>query len=91
MALSKENYELANTLKTENAYIRIDTIGGSKHSIHLDVKIYASQQAAQDDLPYIEQKTYSFTPIVDNKSLNYHKQGYEYIKTLSEYADAVDC
>jgi len=32
-----------------------------------------------------------FTPSVSDGSTNFIQQGYEYLKTLPEFADAVDC
>ena len=39
----------------------------------------------------IEYKQYTFIPSVADGSANFIQQGYEYLKTLPEFADAVDC
>lgn len=90
MALSK-TINLQNGLTVDNAYIRIDTVVGSKDLLNITVKSYISQQAFQEGKAYLEQKLYSFTPSVEEETSNFIKQGYEYLKTLEEYQDAVDC
>lgn len=89
MALSK-NINLENGLTVENAYIRIDSLAGNKDLLTITVNSYVSQEAFQDGKPYLEQKLYSFTPSVEEEAPNFIKQGYEYLKTLEEYQDAVD-
>lgn len=71
-------------------YIRIDTISGYKGGLDISVNSYASQSAFEANEGYLEQKKYTFVPSVEDDSPNFIKQGYEYLKTLSEYADAVD-
>lgn len=90
MALSK-TITLNNGLVVENAYIRIAEIAGNKHFLNLIVHSYISQQAFQEGKTFLEQKLYSFIPSVEEGVTNFIKQGYEYLKTLEEYQDAIDC
>ena len=90
MALSK-NITLQNGLEVEKAYIRIDTVNGYKGLLSISVNSYISQKAFQDGKPYLEQKTYAFTPSVEEEAPNFIKQGYEYLKTLPEFSDCEDC
>lgn len=90
MALSK-NIVLNNGLTVENAYIKIDTVGGYKGGLDISVNSYISKDGFESGKGYLEQKIYNFVPSVEDTSLNFIKQGYEYIKTLDEYKDAVDC
>jgi hypothetical protein len=90
MALSK-TINLQNGLTVSNAYIRIDSIAGNKDILTISVGSYVSQQAFQEGRACLEQKTYSFTPSLEEGSANFIKQGYEYLKTLDEYQDASDC
>jgi hypothetical protein len=89
MAL-KQNITLNNGLNIENAYIRIDTFSGSKKSVQIIVNSYISQESFNNGIGYLEQNIYTFTPDVSNTAKLVIKQGYEYIKTLEEYKDAVD-
>ena len=70
-----------------NAYIRIDAVRGSKKHIELFVNIYENRES---DRPIIS-KLYDFSPSVEENSKNFIAQGYEYLKTLPEFSDAVDC
>lgn len=89
MALSK-NIILQNGLEVENAYIRIDTVNGYKGSLSISVNSYISQEAFQNGQPYLEQNIYHFVPSVEDNAPNFIKQGYEFLKTLDEYEDAID-
>ena len=69
------------------SYVMIKSIRGNKSKISLQVVFYADNSKEQD----IEYKQYTFTPSVADGSTNFIQQGYEYLKTLPEFADAVDC
>ncbi len=88
MALSK-NIVLGNGLTVDNSYIRIDTISGYKSGLDISVNSYVSRQDFKDGKGYLEQKFYNFVPNVDDNAKNFIKQGYEYLKTLDEYKDAI--
>lgn len=62
-----------------------------KDLLTINVKSYVSQQAFQEGKEYLEQKFYSFIPSVEEGSVSFIEQGYEYLKTLEEYQDAIDC
>lgn len=76
--------------KVDEAYIRIDTISGNKNEIVSSVNSYTSQQAFLEGSPYLEQKFYIFTPDVSPNAPEMWTQGYNYLKTLSEYTNAID-
>lgn len=67
-----------------NVYIRIDNISGGK----LFLNITASYKKGVDQEPF-KTFTFSFAPTLDGA--NFIAQGYDYLKTLPEFADAVDC
>lgn len=90
MAISK-TINLQNGLTVEDAYIRIDTVARNKDLLTINIKSYVSKQAFQEGRSYLEQKIYSFTPSVEENAPNFIKQGYEYLETLEEYQDAIDC
>lgn len=90
MALIK-NIILNNGIIVNNAYIRVDTVNGCKGGLTISVNSYISKEAFDNGQGYLEQKFYYFIPSVEDGSLNFIKQGYEHLKTLPEYVDAVDC
>lgn len=90
MALLIRNYELGNGLFSYEGYIVIDTISGNIEIMSIDVKIYVSAEAYADGQSYIENKMHSFVPDTSDSAVNYHKQAYEYLKSLPEYGKAVD-
>lgn len=87
----QQNIELQNGLIVNDAYVRIDTVAGYKGAITISVNSYVSQQDFLDGKPYLEQRFYTFTPDVSPTAKEMWTQGYEYLKTLDEYAGAVDC
>lgn len=89
MALMK-NITLKNDLQVNDAYIRIDTVSGSKDSLNISVNSYVSQDSFNDGKSYLEQNFYTFMPSVEDNAANFIKQGYEHLKTLPEYAGAID-
>ena len=68
-------------------YAMIQKISGSKSKISLQVVFYADSSKKQA----VEYKQYEFTPSVADGSANFIQQGYEYLKTLPEFSDAIDC
>ena len=70
-----------------SAYIKITRIEGNKDLIKLKVTLYID--VGKNEI--ITEQFYRFKPFVADGSTNFIQQGYEYLKTLPEYADAVDC
>lgn len=68
-----------------NAYHKIISQEGDKNQLKIQVGIFAAK-----DERLIKSTVHTFTPSVADEASNFIKQGYEYLKTLSEYADAVD-
>ena len=69
----------------ENAYIKIDNITGSKSNIIISIAIYNFKNGT-----VILRKSYNFVPDISENAKNFIKQGYEYLKTLDEYKDAIN-
>ena len=69
------------------SYAMIKSVSGDKSKISIKVVFYADNSKEQ----IIEHQQYTFTPSVADGSANFIQQGYEYLKTLPEFADAVDC
>lgn len=90
MALQK-NITLQKELVITNAYIRIDTVNGYKGGLDISVNSYVSKEAFENGQRYLEQSFKSFVPSVADYAPNFIKQGYEHLKTLPEYANAIDC
>lgn len=89
MALSKNYIKnvCGKEVQFENTYIQIVFDSGNKENRDIDVVIYDNSQKQN----VIEQKRYHFIPNIENESVNFIKQGYEHLKTLDEYNDALDC
>lgn len=67
-------------------YNRIDYIEGSKDVIKFRLGVY--KDSSKEKL--ISTDHYSFTPNTDAGSENFIKQGYEYLKTLPDFTNAID-
>jgi hypothetical protein len=87
MALSK-NLTLVNNFGEDsvfsNAYVRVAQVTGTKRSCNAWVQVCKSS-----DGPVLQTNEYSFDVNMDGG--NFIKQSYDYLKTLPEFAGAVDC
>lgn len=89
MAIKIEK-ELDIGITLKDAYCRIDTVNGYKKNIQITVNTYVSREAFLNNASYVDQKIFSFEPSVAIGSENFIKQGYEYLKTLPQYENAVN-
>jgi hypothetical protein len=71
------------TLTIDDAYITVDSITGSKEELQVGVKIAGGSVEPM--------QFYKFIPSVMEGSDNFIKQAYEYLKTLPEFANSIDC
>lgn len=90
MGLVLNDYNLSNGLVSETAYFKIEFVGGSKRNMTLNVNVYVSREASYRGVTPIEQKSFDFIPDTSDESKNYHKQGYDNIKSLPEFENAID-
>jgi hypothetical protein len=67
-----------------DAYLRVDRVDGSKREVVAQIGFYKEVEGA-----FLLSKFISFSPSMDNG--NFIAQAYEHLKTLPEFADAVDC
>lgn len=84
------NVILNNGITVNNAYARINTVGGTKEYCHVSVRYYKDKQAFEDGKEMLKEDIYEFIPSVEDGSLNWIKQGYEYIKTLPQFNNVID-
>ena len=86
MALTKSisKTALGQELAFPNAYIKISTLFGNKTELLISVETYTEKGGE-----LLSNIQYSMGVNLEGK--NFISQGYEYLKTLPEFADAVDC
>lgn len=90
MALQLQNYVLQNGLKSDVAHIVIEYFEGNHETIKLDVRAYMSKEAKDNGMPPLDQNFISFMPDLSIDAPNYHQQGYDFLKTLPKYENAID-
>jgi citrate lyase gamma subunit len=71
------------TLVSKDAYIKVESVGGTKSSVSAEVSVTSS------DGKLIEKAYHSFVPNLDGA--NFIKQAYQHFKTLPAFAGATDC
>ena len=71
----------------ESTYCKITLLNGNKDNLEIILSIYKDAEKQV----IIENKSYFFVPNIEVGAENFIKQGYEYLKTLPEYAYAIDC
>ena len=71
-------------LSIDKAYWKINLISGNKDGIMIFIEAYDSKGGQT-----LLSKQYPFTPSLEGD--NFIKQAYQFLKTLPEFSDAVDC
>lgn len=66
----------------KDCYFKVETISGDKSSLIATVSSQVSSTQKQF-------ASYTFEPLLDGP--NFIKQAYQFLKTLPEFSDAVDC
>ena len=75
---------LGTNVVVPDAYMKIARIDGSKERLRVTVEVKDKKDGQS-----LSTHTHQFEPSLDGD--NFIRQGYVFIKTLPEYADAVDC
>lgn len=65
------------------AYIKVITVNGSKSQVFANVNFKGDE--------YEYSREYEIPVSVSDESANFIKQAYDYLKTLEEFAGAIDC
>lgn len=87
MALKKQMTLVSNfgdDVVFNDAYIKVENLAGDKSHIRMDVSI---QKKVNEKI--VDRKHFVFVPDLSGK--NFIAQGYDYLKTLPEFAGAIDC
>lgn len=71
----------------KNAYCKIIDIYGTKNNMCFNI-CYLEQNNKNN---IMNVAFFTFTPNVADDSANFIKQGYEHLKTLDEFKNAIDC
>jgi len=69
-----------------DCYCKVTRVVGNKEQVYATLEIQN-----KDRNKVYESKSYGFEPSVADNSKNFIAQSYDYIKSLPEYAGAVDC
>lgn len=89
MALLKRT-ETSIGIVLEQAYIKIGYTGGDSLEQCATVSIYVDAETRASGKEPVQLRNYNFPCSVTDDAPNFIKQGYEYLKTLPEFADAID-
>jgi hypothetical protein len=87
MALKKLQETITNVGTTAvfpDSYIKVEKIAGGKELLEVAVGYYTTAGGIQ-----IKEEKFFFAPLLS--SVNFIKQAYLHLKTLPEFADAIDC
>jgi len=78
-------------VELDAAYIRVESVQCKKDFANMSVFYYQSQGAFNADRPEFDSEFISFVPSVSDGAENFIKQGYEHLKTLPKFQNAIDC
>jgi hypothetical protein len=67
-------------------YVRVDRVDGNKEGILATTGLYKG-----NGTELVSTSTYLFKPSVKDGAVNFIAQSYQHLKTLPEFANAVDC
>ena len=67
-----------------NAYVKVVALSGSKESMRIEVGTHKAVDGV-----VLDRQQYYFAPALDGK--NFIAQAYDHLKTLPEFAGAMDC
>lgn len=76
-----------------DSYIKIHDLYGSKDRIYLTVRVYTDNSKdylVREMAPSDIDEPFNFVPSVAAESENFIKQGYVFLKTLTEFTSASD-
>jgi hypothetical protein len=68
----------------EDSYLKVTSFSGSKEIVSFDLSAFKVKDGV-----LLQKQEYVFA--IDLEGSNPIKQAYEYLKTLPEFSDAVDC
>jgi hypothetical protein len=84
------NIDLPNGINLVNSYAKVEHVVGTKEQIIAYVNFYATLESYKAGKDYVCRQEYGFVPALTDGSENYHKQAYEYLKTLPSFSSAID-
>lgn len=84
------NVNLDSGIQVEGAYARIENMTGNKDGLTFYVSYYLNAEAISEHLPYFKQSIHDFVPDAGDNSVRWDKQGYENLKLLPEFGNAID-
>ncbi len=79
--------ELSSGLSISQAYLRIDNFSGSERYLNFSLNFYIDKKSFDEEKPPVYTTSYATT---FDKDRNLFGQMYEYLRTLPEYADAIE-
>ena len=77
-------------INIEAAYFKIINFDGNKNIISIEVSCYKDSEASKTNISPVFSKQFVYPHNLESQD-NVMRQGYLYLKTLSEFADAIDC
>lgn len=86
----KMSMTLDSGIPVPQAYIRIGRLEDNNKFLTIYVDSYYDHQSFLDGKNSIQSRSYNFPADVTDSAKNYRKQGYEFMKTLSDFQDADD-
>jgi hypothetical protein len=81
---------LPNGIHLPTAYVKVHSVSGSKELLQITIQGYMDQTTYADGKQAVYSQYFSFTPSVASDAENFLAQAYTYLKTLPEFAAAID-
>lgn len=78
---------IVESVQLSNVYVMVDKLQGDKTLIEFTINHY--MDSSKQTL--IRATNHVFVPDVSDRAKNFVEQAYEHLKSLNEYANAIDC
>lgn len=89
MALNIKNFETKFGIICPNAYAKINYISGN-NTFNFSLVIYTDEESRKNNKEIVDQKTYNFKFNLNSKD-NIYIQAYNFLKSLDDFKNAMDC
>jgi hypothetical protein len=76
-------------LSVDNTYAKIVSFSGTKELVSLTVFYYSKKPSLDEQVVRYYSDDFNFVPTLDGA--NFIEQGYNFLKTLPQFAEAQDC
>ncbi|WP_404466535.1 hypothetical protein [Planococcus rifietoensis] len=77
-------------ITVKGCYLKIVNLSGNKNGVAINLGAFLDKETSDSGKPSIENQEFYFTPDTNEGANEWLTQGYDFLKTLHEFSNAVD-